>query len=112
MINIETAEKYQWGTNCLGWHLLNNPTLSIIQEIIPSGSGEQLHKHAKSQQFFYILKGSAYFLINGKSEILNPFEGIHVQPNDTHKIENNKSEDLEFLVISQPHAHGDRENTE
>ena len=112
MVSIRNCEKYQWGANCLGWHLVDNPALSVIQEIIPAGSSEARHRHIHSQQFFYILKGSALFYLNEKTETLKQFEGIHVQPNDIHKIENNTSEDVEFLVISQPHAHGDRENIE
>jgi quercetin dioxygenase-like cupin family protein len=35
-------------------------------------------------------------------------ESIHVQAGIVHRIKNVSASDLEFLVISQPKAHGDR----
>ena len=37
---IDTAEHYTWGGVCDGWHLLKDPTLSVIQERVPPGAGE------------------------------------------------------------------------
>jgi len=54
---------------------------------------EVKHKHSKSQQFFYILQGQATFIIDDKE----------------YKVDKNQAnENLEFLVISQPHSHGDK----
>ncbi len=108
--NKETSEHYTWGHNCDGWHLLKTDTLSIIQERMPSGTEEASHFHHKAQQFFYILSGLATFEIEGKVIELNPNEGLHVAPNQKHKIKNNHKSDLNFLVISEPKSHGDRTN--
>ena len=111
MINLEKAEKYEWGNLCYGWHLLKNNQLGIIQELMPPGTEEKLHQHLKAQQFFYILKGSAVFTIDDKTEVLQANEGIEVRPLTWHKIKNNGNVDLEFLVISEPHSHEDRVNS-
>jgi mannose-6-phosphate isomerase-like protein (cupin superfamily) len=104
----ETTEHYKWGQNCDGWHLLKSDTLSVIQEKMPKGTEEALHFHQKAQQFFFILSGLATFEIDGKVIEVKANEGLHIAPNQKHKIKNNSETDLHFLVISEPKAHGDR----
>lgn len=107
-ITKENSKEYDWGKNCKGWHLVNTKELSVIQELMPSGTEEIKHKHSKSQQFFYIIKGEATFLINGEKRQVSSNQGIHIEPNNFHQIKNETDENLEFIVISQPHSHGDR----
>jgi mannose-6-phosphate isomerase-like protein (cupin superfamily) len=110
IISKETAEHYTWGQNCDGWHLLKSDSLSIIQEKMPGGTEEALHFHAKAQQFFYILSGQATFEIGNDLIEVTANEGLHIAPNQKHKIKNTSISDLHFLVISEPKAHGDRTN--
>ena len=92
----------------MGWHLVNSPELSVIQELMPPNTSEVQHKHLNAQQFFFILKGVATFDLAGKITVLKENEGIHVYKDQAHQIKNNSDKDLEFLVISQPHSHNDR----
>lgn len=109
-IGIQNAEHYTWGNNCDGWHLVKNPSLSVIQEKMPPHTEESLHFHHKAQQFFYILKGIASIKIDEEWVEVPAFQGVHILPKQIHQIRNNSNEDLEFLVISEPLAHGDRTN--
>ena len=102
------SEEYEWGLKCKGWHLVNTKELSIIQELMPPGTKEVTHKHLKSQQFFYILKGEATFFINGEKHQIDSHQGIHIRANIFHQIRNETDQDLEFIVVSQPHAHADK----
>ncbi len=109
--SIQTAPNYTWGNKCQGWHLVNTPSLGIIQETMPPNTAEAQHRHHKAQQFFYILSGIATFEIQNQQPILlNSNEGIHVKAGQVHCIKNNGNTPLHFLVISEPHSHGDREN--
>ena len=108
MISTSSAQKYEWGEKCLGWHLVNTPSLSVIQEKMPPATSEKKHKHSKSQQFFFILNGEATFDLEGIKEIVQKGEGIHIMAGQGHRVSNEGKTDLEFLVISQPHSHGDR----
>jgi mannose-6-phosphate isomerase-like protein (cupin superfamily) len=111
MVNsIANAEHYVWGNLCDGWHLLKSDTLSVIQERMPPNTAEQYHYHHKAQQVFYILKGQATFNIDGKEVLVNAGESIHIPALTKHSISNQNSEDLSIIVISEPRAHGDREN--
>ena len=108
--STENAEHYTWGEQCDGWHLLKSDTLSVIQERMPPGTGEQLHYHHKAQQVFYILSGTATFEVGGEQKMIVANQSIHITPNTKHRIFNNGDADLHFLVISEPKAHGDRVN--
>lgn len=110
IISTENAEHYNWGGQCDGWHLLKSNSLSMIQERMPPGTAEELHYHAVAQQVFYILSGTATFEVEGERTSLQASQSIHVAPNTKHRILNDDSVDLHFLVISEPKAHGDRVN--
>jgi len=106
--STQNAEHYTWGDNCDGWPLLKSDTLSVIQERMPPGTGEQLHYHKLAQQVFYILSGAATFEVNGEVLTVQANESIHITPNTHHCIFNTSQADLHFLVISEPKSQGDR----
>ena len=106
--NKENAEKYSWGNNCSGWHLVKSNDLSIIEEIMPPGTQEKRHYHLHAQQFFQILKGKAIFEMEDKLFEVEEGSGIHILPKVKHRIRNSEPVDLHFLVISQPTSRGDR----
>jgi mannose-6-phosphate isomerase-like protein (cupin superfamily) len=108
IINIANAEHYNWGNNCDGWHLVNNDKLSIIREKMHPGSSEVMHYHQKSGQFFYILSGTACMEVEDKRYILLSSDGIEIPPHIPHRIFNDSSEELNFIVVSLPKSHGDR----
>ncbi len=108
--STKNAEHYKWGENCDGWHLLKSDSLSVIQETMPPGTNEQLHYHHQAQQVFYILSGSAKFIVDGEEQFVEPGQSIHLARGTKHHIFNNGLQDLQFLVISEPKAHGDRVN--
>ncbi|MBF9224039.1 cupin domain-containing protein [Hymenobacter ruricola] len=108
--STRTAEHYTWGDHCDGWHLLRSDSLSVIQERMPPGTAEQRHRHARAQQVFFILSGEATFEIGEETTQVVVQESLHVPPGTPHRIANHGPEDLHFLVISEPKAHGDRVN--
>ncbi len=108
--STKNAEHYTWGNQCDGWHLLKSGSLSVIQERMPSGTAEQMHYHQFSQQVFYVLSGEATFIIEGAEHIVSDGQSIHIEKGVNHHIMNRSDDDLHFLVISEPKAHGDRIN--
>jgi mannose-6-phosphate isomerase-like protein (cupin superfamily) len=101
---------YKWGIDCDGWNLVDNNNLSIKQERMPSGASEQLHYHVQAQQFFYILRGQAQFHFEDHIVDVATGEGIHIEPGKKHFIKNNGTEDVEFLLCSNPTTTMDRIN--
>ncbi|WP_420603649.1 cupin domain-containing protein [Flagellimonas sp.] len=104
----KNSEHYHWGDNCSGWYMVNTESLSIIEELMPPHTQEQKHYHLHAQQFFRILKGIATFEIEDEVIHVENGEGIHIPSKTKHKIRNDQSEDLEFIVISEPTTRGDR----
>jgi mannose-6-phosphate isomerase-like protein (cupin superfamily) len=102
------AEHYQWGKACDGWHLVKHPEMSVIHERMPPGTEETRHYHERARQFFFVLSGVATMEIAGQTLELHPLEGIEVPPGVPHQMQNRSTQSLEFLVISQPFAQGDR----
>lgn len=108
MISKENAEHYRWGDNCDGWHLVQSPTLSVIQECVPPGCAEVRHYHERSEQFFFVLSGIASLTVDGVIHRLKPQQGFHVPARIAHQLKNEHTENLFFLVTSTPPSHGDR----
>ena len=104
----DNSEHYTWGDNCSGWHLLKSQELSIIEELMPPKTKEKKHYHEKSEQFFRILKGTATFEIENEIIIIEKGQGIHIPPHIKHRIRNDQTQNLEFIVISRPTTRGDR----
>ena len=63
MVSKENAPHYIWGDGCDGWHLAKTETLSVIQERVSPGKQEIMHYHNKSEQFFFVLSGTATLLV-------------------------------------------------
>lgn len=109
MVSAKTADHYAWGDGCDGWHLVRAPGLSVIQERMPPGTAEVRHRHSLSRQFFFVLAGTATLEVDGAVETLGPREGLEVPPGAAHTMSNLGPEPLEFVLVSHPPAHGDRE---
>lgn len=107
---VKTSEHYTWGDNCDGWYLLKTEELSVITGKMPPGTAEQLHFHEHAQQLFYIFSGIATFKIDEWGVLAKAKSSIHIPKMTKHCIANKSDQVLEFLVISQPKLHGDRQN--
>ena len=111
-ITTDVAEHYVWGERCDGWHLVRSPTLSVISERMPPGTSEVAHRHARAQQFFFVLSGELVLESAGARHVLRAREGAHVPPHVVHQALNLSDAPVEFLVISEPPSHGDRINAD
>jgi mannose-6-phosphate isomerase-like protein (cupin superfamily) len=110
VVDIQSAERYPWGSGSEGWHLLNRSDLSVIQERVPAGDRERRHFHASARQFFYVLQGRAVLDVDGSRFELGAGQGLEVPPGKPHQFANESAEEVTFLVVSAPHSHGDRTN--
>jgi mannose-6-phosphate isomerase-like protein (cupin superfamily) len=112
VVSKDNAPHYHWGDKpgepCDGWHLARSEALSVIQERVPPGASETRHAHRYAEQFFYVLQGIATIEIDGHVYVLSNGEGITVSSGQAHRLSNESTQDLHFLVISTPPSHGDR----
>jgi mannose-6-phosphate isomerase-like protein (cupin superfamily) len=113
VVSTGNAEHYTWPSaisesTCDGWHLHRSASLSLIEERMPPGSAEQRHLHQRATQFFYVLAGELTIELNGEEHRLKPNNGLTVPAETPHQVFNRGTEDVRFLVISQPPSHDDR----
>lgn len=108
-VSVASAEHYTWGQGCDGWHLLKQDSLSVIQERMPAGTSEERHRHSRARQFFYVLKGTLTLEMEGVTHSLTAGTGIEVPAGAGHRAANQGPDEIEFLLVSQPPAQGDRE---
>lgn len=111
-VTIDNAKSYEWGEGCKAWHLLQSKGLGVIQEKMEPGTSEKEHYHRHTQQYFYMLEGTAEFNLGNKVLFLKKGEGVFVKPGLAHYISNKSTDPIHFLVISEPHSHADRINLE
>lgn len=107
-IHTATAEHYNWGASCDGWHLVRDESLSVIEERMPPATEEQRHWHQRARQFFYVLEGELTMQFDDGAVVLRSREGVEIAPGRPHQAKNCSGADVRFLVISQPPSHGDR----
>jgi mannose-6-phosphate isomerase-like protein (cupin superfamily)/GNAT superfamily N-acetyltransferase len=106
--SLADAEHYFWGEGGEGWRLLQTPGVSVIRESMQPGCSETLHYHARARQLFYILSGEATFELKGAAYRVKENESFIIEPKSLHKVTNNTSGNLLFLLVSQPSTAGDR----
>jgi methyltransferase (TIGR00027 family) len=108
-VSTASAEHYTWGQACDGWHLVKTDGVSVIQERMPPATSEERHRHARARQFFYVLTGVLTLEMEGVTHTLAAGSGIEVPPGAAHTASNQGPAETQFLLVSQPPAHGDRE---
>ena len=110
--STETAEHYKWGgpngTDCDGWHLVKTAELSIIEELMPPGTREERHFHAKARQFFFVLEGDLSMEVEHHNFLLRAGQGLEIAPGQQHQAMNESTNPMRMIVTSQPPSHGDR----
>jgi len=110
--NKESAQHYKWGgpqsTDCDGWHLVKTPELSIIEELMPPGTTEKRHSHARAHQFFFVLEGELTLEVEDHTYLLQAGEGLEIAPGQRHQAFNRSAAPSRILVTSQPPGQGDR----
>lgn len=121
-VSTLNADHYYWGDGADGWHLVKSRALSVIQERLPVGGGEVLHKHHQAEQFFYVLLGCLSINVFTDENLggqqagaaqqtieLLAGEGVHIPAGVYHQISNTGEQDVHFLVVSTPPSHGDKQ---
>lgn len=104
----DSAAHYEWGEACVGWRLLNEPDLTVIEERMPPGSAERLHTHDRARQLFFVLAGHLEIVVRGKTRVLRTGESLEIPPRMAHVVKNASEADVSFLVVSAPSTRDDR----
>lgn len=60
------------------------------------------HRHAVSEQVYYVISGNARLLHGDDDVVLGPGQGAFIPPGLVHAVENTGDEDLVFVVVTTP----------
>lgn len=107
-LNRQSLEHYNWGAGCEGWHLIQQPNMSVIRERMPPGTSETRHFHRGIRQYFHILAGELLLEIEREPYLLGAGNGMEVAPGQIHQAQNIGTGPVEFLVISDGMSRTDR----
>ena len=105
--NVTAAE---WGEGCLGWTLVDQPDLHVIEERMAPGTSELRHVHESTRQFYFVFRGTATVESGARRTEVTAMHGIEIPPRLEHQMRNESGTDLEFLVISTQRPRDDRRN--
>jgi len=75
---------------------------SLVHVVVPPGKSSQAHYHKVSEETYYILKGVGLMRVDAKTFRLHPGQACLIKPLETHQIDNEGEDDLEFLTVSAP----------
>ena len=76
---------------------------------MPPSTSEGRHYHQRAHQFFLVLRGRLTIEGPRVTHELGPGQGIVIPAPAPHRVSNAGTAAVEFLVVSQPPSHGDRE---
>ena len=109
-VGRDNVPAVEWSEGCLGWTLVDQPDLHVIEERMAPGTSELRHVHGSTRQFYYVLRGTAVVETGaGRAEVA-AMHGIEIPPGLEHQMRNESGTDLGFLVISTQRPREDRQN--
>ena len=69
---------------------------------MPPGSANTLHKHIRSEEFYFVLEGIGRIRIGDESLTLSRYAGVLVGPNQLRQVFNDTDEEALWLIIGAP----------
>jgi quercetin dioxygenase-like cupin family protein len=83
-----------------------NGILNNLEVRIEQGCQISPHRHENSSEFYYVVRGSGMFLVNGEWEYIHAGEAMVAPINIEHGVKNTSSDAL-ILLSTFIHKHGD-----
>ncbi len=75
---------------------------SLAEAKLEPSSSTLNHLHSKSEEIYYVLKGTGRMHLDTEELIVGVNDAIYIPPGTKHFIENTGEEDLIFLCCSTP----------
>jgi mannose-6-phosphate isomerase-like protein (cupin superfamily) len=90
--------------------LHHNQKQSLAEAIIPVGGSTQLHRHAQSEELYYVIAGQGRMTLGDEEFELVVGDSVCIPPGTAHCIENIGNSDLVILCCCAPaYSHDDTE---
>ncbi len=80
------------GSECLGARLWR----------LPPRSANTLHKHIRSEEFYFVLEGTGRLRVGGETLTIPRYGGVLVGPEQLRQVFNDTAEEVLWLIIGGP----------
>lgn len=81
---------------------------SLAEATLKPGQSTEKHLHVRTEEVYYVLKGSGLMEIGRESREVGPGDGIVIPPGSEHRLTNTGRENMIFLCCCSPaYSHGD-----
>ncbi len=88
----------------------HNHMQSLAEAIVHPGQTTALHKHHKTEEIYFILKGQGHMTLGQKQFSVQSGDSIVILADTAHCIENNGEQDLHIICSCAPaYSHDDTE---
>lgn len=92
----------------LDWTNSTATNQSLAEATLPPGAETEEHSHARSEEFYYVLRGRGLMTLQAERREVEAGDGILIPPGIPHRIGNIGQEPLVFLCCcSPPYSHED-----
>jgi len=75
---------------------------SLAEATLPPGTSTTRHYHSKSEEIYYILKGSGLMEIEDEKSMIKPLDAVAIPPGKAHQLTNTGFEPLVLLCCCSP----------
>lgn len=87
-----------------------NTAQSLAEASVPPGAATALHRHARTEELYYLLEGCGRMTLGEHTFEVAPGDTVLIAPSTPHRIENIGDGTLRFLCCCAPaYAHEDTE---
>ena len=81
---------------------------SLAEATLPPGASTQGHRHPKSEEFYYLLRGRGRMTVGDETRDVGPHDAVLIPPGTFHELVNTGDVPLVFLCCcAPPYAHED-----
>jgi quercetin dioxygenase-like cupin family protein len=103
----EKDKEYRFGDSGPKY-LMQGPRMNFALVQFMPGQDFQAHYHEVMEENFYILEGTVTIYVDGKPNILNPGQLIHIEPKEVHYVKNDSSSVVRMIASLAPYKDGDK----
>lgn len=108
LIDKAALKPIDWANACQFWTLIDKENMGVFHEKMPPDNSDVLHLHRFSEQFLYVLKGKLGIILDEVLYHLTDFQGILIPKGTPHKVFNDSTQDVEFILLASPNHPDDR----
>ena len=81
---------------------------SLAEAALEPGQATQRHYHERSEEIYFVTKGSGELEVDGEVRTVRPGDAILIPPGAWHTLENNGTSELRILCCcAPPYSHDD-----